>query len=227
MNIDISIDSREPKAGKFTATIIDAGYKPKIETLPTFDFIIYGKTEKDTIGIERKDDSDFLGSVEGNRGQDGVWENGRIWDQLKRMKESGVENRWIVIEGNPFSERLSAYRKKGFDKNRIWGAMEGISKWGCNMMRTHDDDETMEWIIHLIKKQQTPKKTFSLRTSAPHEMTLKEKKLYLLQGLPGVGPKTSAAILKEYDSVLEFFNNVKKSESVGEKCKKDIDKILN
>ena len=226
-DIDISIDSREPKATKFITKIIDAGYHPKLELLPTSDFIIYGTSEKDVIIIERKDDSDFLSSVEGKRNEDGSWEIGRIWDQLKRMKESGVENRWVVIEGNPFSSRLSAYRKKGFTRERIWGAMEGIAAWNTHIMRTVDDEDTINWIIHLIKKQKSPKKPFTLRTSAPHEMTLKEKKLYILQGFPGVGAKTSNNILKEYDTLMSFFNNISKSKSVGDKTKKEIGKILN
>lgn len=224
---DIVVDSRETKAGKFISALIEAGFSPKLEMLPAGDFLIFGSNEREAILIERKDDSDFLSSVEGKKNEDGSWENGRIWDQLKRMKESGVENRWVVIEGNPFSSRLSAYRKKGFTRERVWGAMEGIAAWETNIMRTSDDDDTISWIIHLIKKQKSPKKPFALRTSAPHEMTPREKKIYILQGFSGVGPKTSNNILKEFDSLMEFFKNIDKSKSIGIKIKKEIKKILN
>ena len=225
--VDIKITSDEPKRAFFVSRFIDAGLKPKVEKLPTFDFIIYGKTEKDATGIERKTASDFLGSVEGKRIAPGQYEKGRIWDQLKRMKESKVEDRWLIIEGNPFSRRLTAFRKKGFTKPRIWGARRAVSRFGVFVERTKDIEETAEYIINLAKQKKKPKKEFALRTSPPNSMSPHAKKRYILQGFPGVGPKTSRKILREHKTLMNFFKNIDKSKAVGAKSKKDIKKILN
>lgn len=225
--VDVVITSDEPKRSFFVARFIEAGLKPKVKKLPTFDFVIYGKTEKDATGIERKTASDFLGSVEGKRIALGQYEKGRIWDQLKRMKESGIEDRWILIEGNPYNRRLTSYRKKGFSKIRIWGALRGISRWGCFVERTKDINETAEYIINLVKQKKKPKKEFALRTSPPNSMSPHRKKQYILQGFPAIGPKTSKKILREHKTLMNFFNNIDTSKAIGAKSKKTIKKILN
>jgi len=228
-SIDIGIDTREQHSGFFVAQIIDAGYRPKVEKLPAGDFIIYGRDENDSTLIERKDDSDFLSSLEGKKNSDGTWEKGRLWDQLKRMKETGIKDRWVLIEGNPFSKRLSAYRRKGFNKHRIWGSFIGISKWGTSIIILKNKQETVDFILYLIKKKKNPKKEFTLRSSPPNSMTLREKRLYFLQGLPKIGAKASKEILKYYGSIRKFINGIDeldKLSGIGEKTKREIKKIV-
>jgi len=224
--VDVTIDSRETKAKEFFAGLIDRGVSPQIDKLDTGDFHIFGRTENDSVLIERKTASDFLQSIEGKKIAKGHWEKGRIWDQLKRMKETKIKERVVLIEGNPFNKRLSAYRKKGFTKTRIWGAMRAIRRWGAGIERTKDIEETLDYIAYVAKSKKKPKKPFALRTSPPKSMTLREKKLYFIQGLPGVGPKTAKKILKE-GSLKKFFVNIHKSSAVGKVAKKEIRKILN
>ncbi len=225
--IDIQITTNEPKKNYFVGALIDLGYHPMLKILPVADFVIFGqKDEEDASIVERKAASDFLNSLEGKKDKiSGTWERGRLWDQLKRMKESKVKDRILIIEGS-ITRKLTAYRKKGFTKNRIWGAYRAIDRWGCHIQHTKNIDETIEYLAYLIEQKKKPKKPFSLRASPHKSMTLKDKRLYLLQGLPGVGPKTSKEILKRHRTVMTFFKNVEKSKAVGKKTKKEIKKIL-
>ena len=227
--VDIIIDDRETeKVRKYLiSAFIDMGFSPKVERLPAGDFLIFGKTDKDRVLIERKTASDFLGSIEGKKIAPGHWKKGRIWDQIKRMKETKIPELTVLIEGNPFSKRLTAYRKKGFNKNRIWGAMRSIRRRGVGIERTKDLDETIEYVAYIMKQKKGPKKISALRTSPPNSMTLKERKLYVLQGLPGVGPKKSREILKKYKTLKSFFKVAETSSLFGDKTKKELKKILN
>ena len=101
--IDIQITTNEPKKNYFVGALIDLGYHPMLKILPVADFVIFGqKDEEDASIVERKAASDFLNSLEGKKDKiSGTWERGRLWDQLKRMKESKVKDRILIIEGNP------------------------------------------------------------------------------------------------------------------------------
>jgi len=203
------------------------GYHPKMQFLPAGDFLILGKRrENDSTLIERKTASDFLGSLEGKKDREtGLWEKGRLWDQLERMQDSGVQDRRVIIEGN-ITQRLTAWRKKGFTKLRIWGAYHGISKFNTEIVHTKNMGETIEYLIYLIDKKGKPKSEFALRASANKKMTLEQKRLYLLQGLPNIGPKTARKIRREHKTVMDFFKKIDKSNAVGTKTKKEIKKIL-
>jgi ERCC4-type nuclease len=223
--VDIQITSDEPKAAIFAARLIDEGINPKIEKLDSGDFLVFGKNEKDATLIERKAASDFLGSIEGNRDSLGIWEKGRIWNQLERMKESGCGELLVLIEGSPFNKQLSAYRKKGFSKSRIWGAMRAIRKFGVGIQMVKDEDEMIEFLTYIAKNKKTPKKEFALRVSAPNKLSLKDKKIYLLEGFPGIGPKTAKEILKG-QTILEFLNNLDDCNTISNHVKEDISKIV-
>ncbi len=225
--VDIQITTDEPKKNYFIKVLIDSGYHPKMKKLPVGDFLIFGqKDEKDATIVERKAASDFLNSLEGKKDKEsGIWVRGRLWDQLKRMKESKVKERILIIEGN-ITQKLTAYRKQGFTKNRIWGSYRAISKWGCHIQHTKNIDETIEYLAYLIDQKKKPKKPFALRASPHKSMSLKDKKKYFLQGLPNIGPKTSEKILKRHKTPMTFFKNLERSKAIGSKTKKEIKKIL-
>lgn len=224
--VDVQITSDEPKAAFFATKFIELGINPKIEKMDTGDYLIFGRTEKGATLIERKEASDFLHSVAGKRNKNGVNENGRIWNQLERMKESGCAELIVVIEGNPFNKQLTAYRKNGFSKARIWGAMRGIRKFGVGIQMVKDEDEFIEYIAYLVREKSSPKKEFALRVSAPNSLSPKEKKMYLLEGFPGIGPKKAKEILKQY-TIMEFLDNIDNTDIISGNAKAEIKKIIN
>lgn len=228
--VDVIIDSREKRADYYVSELIKNGIKPKVEMLNTGDILILGKDrEKDSTLCEVKTAKDFLGSLEGKKDKNGIWEKGRIWDQLKRMKESGVEDRRLIIEGNFTSKRLTVYRRKAFTKERIWGSLHGIKNWDTEIVQLRNPEETVRYITYLANKKKRPKRQFTLRASPNKSMSLKEQKLYLLQGLPGVGASTSKEILKKYKTIKNFINKVDTVDTIsgiGKKTKDQIKKVL-
>lgn len=229
-SIDISIDVNEQKKDYFSRQFNKHGVRYRIEPLPVGDFVVYGKDEQDAIIVERKDKKDFLSSVEGNKDPlTGLYKKGRIWDQMKRMSEVECKMKYLLIEGNPFDKRLTVYRKKAFDKNRIWGAMCGVDKYGVHRHQTSDIDETIEWLVYLVKRQNRPKRRFALRVSAPNYMTLEEKKVYLIEGISGIGPSTADNLLEDWGTIYNMIQNVDnlhKTRGVGSKTVESIREVF-
>jgi len=227
--VDIVVDTREKYKQVFVEALARSGASVIVEKLPVGDFIVNGHTDKDAILVERKTASDFLGSIEGVKDKaTGVWREGRIWDQVRRMRETGLRS-YILIEGNIYNRKLSTYRRKGFDKHRIWGCLEGLRELGVRIHFVKNKAETVEWLTYLSSRQKRPKKLYSLRVSAPHTMTMEQKQMYLLQGFPGVGPKTSKAILEHYgclESALRDVRNWSSIRGVGSRTALEAEKLL-
>jgi len=201
--VDIVIDTRE-KIKDYFLENLSTSWIVKLDKLDAGDFLIPGVGERDAILIERKDDSDFLKSLQGTKDMTtGLWVQGRLWNQLERMTKSGVGKLRLLIEGNPYRKNLTAYKKGGFFPERLWGTFEGIADWGVPVIMKKNKDETLEWLNFLIKRQNRPKKLYPLRASAKKEMSLRDKKLYLLQGLPKIGPVTSKSIYGEYGTIID------------------------
>lgn len=219
--VDIIIDTREKADMKeyFVSSFIKDGINPKLEVLHAGDFLIYGKTEEDAVLIERKEASDFISSLK----------EGRLWEQMKKMKASGIDDRRVIIEGDPMKAKALRYGRKTTPAH-IFGAYEGIFGWGAKIVWTADKYETSAYLRNLCHKKQKPKKYFALRASPKVEMTLREKKLYWIQGLPGLGGKSSRIILSTYPTLNDFINdieNIDKLDGIGKKTKKDILEVLN
>jgi len=217
--VDIIITSDEPLNPYFVASFIGAGLIPLVKKLNAGDFHIFGDREDNSILIERKEASDFLASLE----------DGRLWDQMAKMKDSGIEDRRVLIEGNPLKARAQQFRQKVVTPNRIYGAYEGIFNWGAKIVWTEDTYQTSAYLKNLCKRFKRPKKEFSLRTSASRKLSPQEKKRYILEGFPGIGPKASKLLVSHYDSLMEIFNdasNIDKLPGIGKTTKKEMEDIL-
>lgn len=222
--VDIQITSDEPKASHYAVKLIDIEINVKIEKLDAGDFLVFGKDVADSTLVEKKAAADFLGSIEGQKDELGVYAKGRIWNQLERMKESGCGELIVAVVGNPFNPQLTAYRKAGFSKNRIWGAMRAIHRYGVNLQMIKDDEEFIEFLAYLSKNKKTPKKEFALRVSAPNKLSLRDKKIYLLEGFPGIGPKRAKEIVKKY-TIMDFLDRIDKAD-LPENVIQEIKKII-
>jgi Fanconi anemia group M protein len=229
--IDIIIDTREQHKEYFAEKLREKGWTIRIRKLEVGDFMILADTPENTYLIERKDDSDFINSLQGEKDlATGMWERGRIWSQVKRMNQSFDGQKRILIEGNPYSSRLTAYRKNGMNRERIWGALEGIRKWNVFDHRTKNRLETIDYLHYLIQRTNRPKKEYSLRPSAKSDMSLEEQKRYFIEGLPGIGPKAAKAILEAYpQSLLDAIKDAEnwdKLRGIGKVGKRRIIEVL-
>jgi ERCC4-type nuclease len=208
--IDIIVDSREPYKSYFVKRLKNLGWDVLIKPLDTADFYILSDKPEDCYLIERKEASDFHASIQGVKDiNTGLWTKGKLWSQLQRMVEGCDGNLILLIEKSIYDSRRTSYKKTGMTKTRLWGAEEGVRKWGVGIKHVKDKKETVEYLDFLIRRTKRPKREHPLRASAKPSMSLKDQKKYLLQGLPSVGPKTSNEILKIYKwKVLDALNNV-------------------
>jgi len=221
--VDVIIDSREPKAREFQAALLDAGVSSIVEALDAGDFLIYGSKRESAILIERKEASDFLHSITSVKANN-VYKTPRIWNQIKRMQETGL-NTYVLIEGDPHNDKNRAYYSNGVSPERIWGSMRGIEAWGVKIHRVNNINDTIQWVIFLAQRMKKPKSTFTLRTSPPNTMTLQEKKRYLIEGFPGIGSKKAKKIVKG-GKLINFFKNIEKTKLVTEREREAIKEIL-
>ena len=228
--VELIVDSREKLKPYFIAAFLKAGIVCRVDALPAGDFVIYGDTPENSYLIERKEASDFLGSIEGSKGSDGVYHMGRIWNQIERMRETGCGKLRILIEGSPLKAKSQRYRKQTFSPARIYGAYEGILGIpDIKIIWVDDQYQTTEYIKTIVRRMDRKKKPFPLRTSAPNSMTLVEKKNFILQGFPKIGANTSKLLLKHYPTLMDLFNdidNIDKLPGIGKKTKEQIKEIL-
>jgi len=218
--VDIIIDSNEKADVKeyLVSSFIKSGYVPKVESLPAGDFLIYGKTEDDAVLIERKEASDFVSSLK----------DGRLWEQMAKMKQSKIKDRRVLIEGNPIKSKAMRFGKR-LTPASIYGAYDGIFKWDTKIIWVENRYQMAAYLKNLIKRKDKPKKVFSLRSSPQREMTLQEKREYLIEGLPGIGGSRAKDVLKKFKTIKNFINNVDRVDEIpgiGKKTKKEIKKII-
>ncbi len=204
--ISILIDSRE-KDSPITKDLFSLGLEPKIQALPTADYII------NDIAIELKTKDDFVNSIL----------DGRLLSQLKDL--SSYEKPLIVIqdEGNIFSS------SRNIHPNVIYGMLATIAlSFKIPIIQTKNSYETTNLIKTIIAELQGPKKPFSLVGKKP--LTTKKQQEFLIESLPLIGPTTAKALLKKFKTVKNIVNaqedQLQTIENLGPKKAREIKKVL-
>ena len=70
---------------------------------------------------------------------------------------------------------------------------------------TENEEDTANFLILVAKKYEKPKTEISSRPSKNFK-SLKERKQFILEGFPGIGPTTSKQLIKEFSSLQQIFN---------------------
>ena len=204
--ISILIDSRE-KDSPITKELFSLDLKPKIQALPTADYII------NDIAIELKTKDDFVNSIL----------DGRLLSQLKDL--SSYEKPLIIIqdEGDIFSS------SRNIHPNAIYGMLATIAiSFKIPIIQTKNSYETINLIKTIIAELQGPKKPFSLVGKKP--LTTKKQQEFVISSLPLIGPTTAKALLKRFKTVKNIVNaqedQLQTVENLGPKKAREIKKVL-
>jgi len=179
----IIADIRE-KNSLVISQLHEFGVEVEMKHLPVADFIV-----KD-VAIERKTVSDFLGSMI----------NKRLSRQLIEIKQ--YKNCLLIIEG---TEEYELYndRKEGISGNAIRGFLLSILlEYKVPLIFTKDYEDTATFLLLLAKKQ---KIETGIRASKKI-LNKKEQLQYILEGFPGIGPKTAKKLLKKYKTIKNIIN---------------------
>jgi len=179
----ITVDYREKTSGIIDLLICE---NIQIETKKVSygDYVI-----NDSITIERKTARDFLISII----------DGRLFNQLSNLKRYCL-NPILLIEGNPFKTGLA------FDETAIRGALISTqSIWYVPIIYSRSKEETKDIILMIGGQQDACMDVVPLR-GGYRPKRLKSRQLFILQGLPKVGPTVAKRLLDHFRSVTKAMN---------------------
>ena len=194
-------DYREDKIAKILEKL---GLKVAIANLEIGDFVISERTI-----IERKTHSDFISSII----------DGRIFDQVKRMKEE-FEKVIIIIEG---------YSNRKINENSLKAAIATLAlDEAISLIETLNPLDTAKMIYWLAKKE--GKKEFIAFKAGKKKRELKELQEQIICSLPGISLKTAKKLLKYFGNVERIFKasetELMKIKGIGEKTARKIKKVI-
>jgi len=142
------------------------------------------------VAIERKTVSDFISSML----------NKRLLFQIEELKQ--YENKLLIIEGIDEQE-LYSDDNEGVSGNAIRGFLLSILlKHKIPIIFTKDAEDTAKFIFVLAKKQEK-ETSFKAKKKS---LNKKEQLQFIVEGFPGIGPKTAKKLLEEFKSIRNVIN---------------------
>jgi len=183
----IIVDYRE-RNSLVIPELVSLGLDVEMKELKVADYLVNGTA------IERKTVSDFINSMKNRR-------------LLKQLEELGqYESRLLIIEGIEEQELYSddfSEEKIGMHPNSIRGFLLSILlNYKIPVVFTKNYKDTSRFISVLSRKK--PRE-------APLNVTKKfrsrkEQSQYILEGFPGIGPKTARRLLKKFRTIKSVIN---------------------
>lgn len=181
----VIVDYRERNSLVYSE-LINLGLELHPRELKVADYIV-----KD-VAIERKTVSDFITSMK----------NRRLIRQLEDLQQ--YKKRLLIIEGIDEQELYSDSEDWiGMHPNAIRGFLLSILlKYNVPIIYTKDYKDTAKFINILAKKQSgeiplnVKKKSFNK----------KEQLQFIVEGFPGIGPKTARKLLEKFKTIKNIIN---------------------
>jgi len=183
------------------------GVNLELEQLDVADYIISNR-----VGIERKSGQDFNDSIK----------DGRLFKELIDLNNN-FELAILILEGDPFENT-------NINENALYGAISSIIlNLGITVYRTKNVEETVNFIYHIAKKEQTNEK-------APTKLRFEKAPLdisylleYVIAGIPGVNSSRAKNLLSKMETLQTIFNadigDLMKIDNIGKKIAQEIYKI--
>ena len=182
------------------------------QQLPVADYVI-----SDRVAIERKTMRDLVNSLK----------DGRLFNQAKRLKEE-YEKPFFLIEGS--WRALKYYERASHSIPSVIASLE--YDFGIGVLYAPTKEDSARVIKFLVSREQgEEKRRVPVKTSGkPPIGDVRQWQLYLVQCLPGVGPKLAERLLERFGSVRAVFNasvmELSRVEGLGEGRAQEIVKIL-
>jgi ERCC4-type nuclease len=182
----IIIDYREKNCMVFSE-LVKNNLDIEFKELKIGDYIV-----KDIV-IERKTVNDFISSMM----------NGRLRHQLQEIQQ--YPNKLLIIEGIDEQELYTNSQKKiGVNSNAIRGFLLSILlNYKVPLIFTKNSEDTAKFITILSRKK---KKELPLNVMKK-TLNKKEQLQFIIESFPGIGPKTSRKLLKEFKTIKNIINS--------------------
>ena len=166
------------------------------------------------IAVERKTTRDFVISII----------DGRLFSQASRLKRY-AEVQLMIIEGTDLF-----YTGYEIDPQAIKGAIVSLSvSWQIPLIFSKSPDGTSE-ILVMAGIQDVKYRDEILKRAGRRPRRLLTRKLFLLQGLPGIGPKIAKRMLEHFGSVEKVIaaseHEISCVEGIGRKKASQIREIV-
>jgi len=195
----ITIDYRE-KNSLVISELKKIGFELDIKELKVADYIV------NHVAIERKTVSDFVSSML----------NKRLFNQLEELQQ--YKNKLLIIEGIDEQEIYSNdHEINGVHPNAIRGFLLSILlKHKIPILFTKDAEDTAKFISILARKKPTETPLNITKKS----LNKKERLQFIIEGFPGIGPKTAKKLLEKFKTIKNIANASEKQlqEVLGKKA---------
>ncbi|HOW36688.1 MAG TPA: ERCC4 domain-containing protein [Candidatus Pacearchaeota archaeon] len=180
----VIVDYRE-KNSFVPANLLKLGVEIEFKELKVADYLANG------IAIERKTVSDFISSMI----------NKRLISQLEGLKQ--YESPLLVIEGIYEQELYSDNCNSGVHANSIRGFLISILiKHKIPILFTKNPEDTARFIFTMLQRKE---KENSLNISRK-SLNKNEQIQFIIEGFPGIGPKTAKKLLEEFKTIKNIVN---------------------
>ena len=183
--IHMVIDDREHSNGVVTALSNMKNVDIIIKRLSVGDYQV-----DDCLLFERKTMEDFSVSVI----------DGRFFKQMTQLATSRFKG-VLILEGS--SKNLA---RVGVRREALQGALVTASLiLGIPVLRAMVPDETARLMVYAARQTNIAVEG-GLKRAGYRPKGKYHRQLYILQGLPGVGPKRAALLLEQFGSIQGIFN---------------------
>ncbi len=204
----ITADYREKHSG-IIEMLIESGVDVAVGKVSCGDYIINNR-----ITLERKTASDFVASII----------SGRLFNQAARLK-ANARIPLLLVEGNPF--------RTGIDISRsaVRGAILTVQTLiYLPIVYSRSKKETVDLMRHMAHLVEKNADVVTLR-GGYRPRKLATRQLYVLQGLPGIGPRLAKRLLNRLGSVRKVMNasveSLNSIDGIGSVTSEKIREVLN
>lgn len=150
------------------------------------------------VAIERKEGFDFVSSIMDNR----------LFEQLLRLKDT-YPYPILILEG--LDDKV--FENTGMKISSIYGALSYISyKLGISVIPTRNLEDTAIVIERIAYREQIKDSMPLLSRRAPKEMSKKDRRSFIIEGLVDIGPKKARALIDKYKNPYQVFKAIKNTE---------------
>src|SRR5688572_5168636 len=211
--IKIIMDHREMNETLRQTLLSNPSVSLEIRTLKTGDFLV-----NDLLLVERKTLQDMVASIK----------DGRIFQQAARLTFA-AEHHLIILEGT--SQDIKSTRMK---REAIQGAMICLSlKFRIPILRSISPEETGKLMIRAYNQLadgQNNKRHLPPRPASLKRNTKFKRQMFILQGLPGIGPAKAKMLLDKFGTLNAIFSasisDLKETDGVGKYTAEQICAVL-
>jgi Fanconi anemia group M protein len=175
----LAVDHSEAHSGLLDAVRRSAGFEVQMARLAAGDYLIDNE-----VLIERKSVADFAASLI----------DGRLLPQVARLAHSRYRS-LLLIEGPPPASIPDVH------PHSLEGALVSIAvMWRLPVLHSSDSEQSARMLLFLADQVRGPQQRV-LRRFDRKPKRLASRRLFLLQGLPGIGPALAHRLLCYFGSI--------------------------